>query len=183
MRLMTFSSATPRAVDSRPIRWTTSVIVTALAVLALSLASTHAQEADHRALAGLQEVKVAFDLKQGEPKALLSSLNAIDEMRESLIDRGVTPRIVLTFRGPASKLAQTDLAEVAAEHRKGAAKVAEKVKALRSAEGISSMEQCGLTVTALGLDPEKTIPGVKIVSNSWTTLAAYQAKGYSYIAP
>jgi intracellular sulfur oxidation DsrE/DsrF family protein len=158
-------------------------IATVFAVLVLSLAPVQAQDSNHAATEGLKEIKVAFDLKQGDPKALLSSLTAIDEMRQSLIEQEVTPSIVLTFRGPASKLVQTDRSEIPAEHREGAAQVAAKLDALRSAEGISSMEQCGLTVTALGLEPQNTIEGVTVVDNSWTTLAAYQAKGYSYIVP
>lgn len=184
MTLTHFVSVVKAATALPAVRIAPKAVAAAFAVLALSIASTHATETDDQAaLAGLKEVKVVYDLKQGDPKALLSSLNAIDHTRRSLIEQGVTPHIVLTFRGPASKLAQTDLTTVAAEDRDGAAKVAEKIDALRSAEGISNMEQCGLTVTALGLEPQNTISGVEVVENSWTTLAAYQAKGYSYIVP
>lgn len=183
MTLIRFASTTAAA-KSSVARLTHAAIAAVFAVLTLTLASAQAQDADgHPALAGLKEVKVAFDLKHGNPDALVSSLNAIDDMRQSMINQGVTPRIVLAFRGPASKLVQTDLTELPEQHREGAAQVADKIEALRSAEGISSMEQCGLTVSALGLEPQHTIPGLKVVNNSWTALAAYQAQGYGYVAP
>src|SRR5216684_7157781 len=57
----------------------------------------------------LKDVKVAFDLKEGDGKLLLSRLDVIDETRQSLIQQGVTPHFILAFRGPATKLVQTDL--------------------------------------------------------------------------
>lgn len=161
-------------------RWVAAL----LAALVLSPGFAQAQDGGSEpALAGLNEVKVAYDLKQGDPAALLGILNAIDDSRQSMIDNGVKPSIVLAFRGPASKLVQSDLTALPEEQREGAARVAEKIAQFRTAEGISGMEQCGLTVQALGLEPQDTIAGVQVVENSWTTLAAYQAKGYSYVAP
>ena len=61
---------------------------------------------DKQALAGLSEVKVAFDITAGDGKGLLNRLNVIDETRQSLIRQGVKPNFVLAFRGPATKLVQ-----------------------------------------------------------------------------
>jgi hypothetical protein len=72
---------------------------------------------DKAALAGLTEVKVAFDIATGESKALLNRLNVIDETRRSLIKQGVKPYFVLAFRGPATKLVQTDIEKVKSEDR------------------------------------------------------------------
>ena len=50
------------------------------------LASSAAMAADDKAaLAGLQEVKVGFDLKEGDGRLLLSRLDIIDETRQELI--------------------------------------------------------------------------------------------------
>ena len=51
-------------------------------------------------------------------------LNVIDETRQSLIKQGVTPRMVIAFRGPATKLVQTDTEKIKPEDRDGAAKIA-----------------------------------------------------------
>jgi hypothetical protein len=74
----------------------------------------------------LSEVKVAFDLTSGDGKALLTQLNVIDEMRQSLMNQGVKPHFVLTFRGPATKLVQTDQSQIKAQDREHAAKIAGK---------------------------------------------------------
>ena len=138
---------------------------------------------DQGALSGLTEVKVAFDLTTGDGKALLTQLNVIDETRQSLIKQGVKPHFVLAFRGPATKLVQTDQSQIKAEDRDHAAKIAEKVNALRSADGVTSIEQCAVAVRLAGTKPEDVVPAVKVVGNSWISLMAYQAKGYGYISP
>jgi hypothetical protein len=48
----------------------------------------------------------------------------IDETRAPLIKRGVTPNFVVTFRGPATRLVQTDMTKVKPEEREVAAKIA-----------------------------------------------------------
>jgi len=138
---------------------------------------------DQEALAGLKEVKVAFDLTAGDPKALLGRLNIIDETRQSLIQQGVTPHFVLTFRGPATRLIQTDQSKIKPEDREGAAKIAAKLAEMRRAKGVENLEQCAVAVREQGTRPEDVVPSVKVVGNAWISLMAYQAKGYAYIAP
>lgn len=138
---------------------------------------------DQEALTGLREVKVAFDLTAGDPKILLGRLNVIDETRQSLIQQGVTPHFVLTFRGPATKLIQTDLSKIKPDDREGAAKIAAKLDQMRHAKGIENLEQCAVAVREQGTSAEKVVPSVKVVGNAWISLMAYQAKGYAYIAP
>ena len=79
-----------------------------LLVLAMIIPfAAHAAD-DRLALTGLKEVKAAFDIKDGEGRTLLARLDIIDETRRSLIEQGVTPHFVLAFRGPATRLVQTD---------------------------------------------------------------------------
>ena len=138
---------------------------------------------DQEALAGLKEVKVAFDLTAGDPKVLLARLNIIDETRQSLIQQGVTPHFVVTFRGPATRLIQTDPSKIKPEDREGAAKIAAKLAEMRRAKGVENLEQCAVAVREQGTRPEDVVPAVKVVGNAWISLMAYQAKGYAYIAP
>jgi intracellular sulfur oxidation DsrE/DsrF family protein len=138
---------------------------------------------DQKALAGLSLVKVAFDLTNGDGKQLLTQLNVIDETRQSLISKGVTPHFVLAFRGPATKLVQTDHAQVKAEDREYASQIAQKIKELQSAKGVESVEQCSVAIRLAGTKPENVLPGITLVGNSWISLMSYQNKGYGYIAP
>jgi intracellular sulfur oxidation DsrE/DsrF family protein len=114
---------------------------------------------------------------------LLKQLEVIEETRQSLIKQGVKPDFVITFRGPATKLVQTDQSQIAAEDRENATKVAEKVSALKTAKGVTSMEQCAIAVRLAGTKPENVLPAIKVVGNGFISLMGYQAKGYGYIAP
>ena len=162
----------------------TSAVAAALAVLALAIGPARSQTADDKAaLSGLSEVKVAFDLQNGDGKALLKQLEVIDETRQSLIKQGVKPEFVITFRGPATKLVQKDQTQIKAEDRENAAAIAKKIGALRAADGVAGIEQCGVAVRLAGTKEADVVPGIKIVGNGWISLAAYQAKGYGYISP
>jgi intracellular sulfur oxidation DsrE/DsrF family protein len=138
---------------------------------------------DQAALSGLKEVKVAFDVTNGNGKVLIKILDVIDETRQSLIKQGVKPHFVIAFRGPATKLVQTDQSGMKPDDRAYAAQIAEKIKALHDAEGVASIEQCSVAVRLAGTKPENVDPGIKVVGNGWISLMSYQAKGYGYIAP
>ena len=154
-------------------------------LLAAALASGSAAFAadDEAALKGLQSVKVAFDIKEGDGKGLLNRLNIIDETRQSLIKQGIKPEFILTFRGPATKLVQTDLDKVKPEDRAFARQIAAKLDELSKAQGMQAFEQCAVAAREQGTRPEAVLPQIKVVGNAWISLMAYQAKGYAYIAP
>ena len=138
---------------------------------------------DKAALVGLTEVKVAFDITTGEGKGLLSRLNVIDETRQSLIKQGVKPHFVLAFRGPATKLVQTDIEKVKPEDRLELPKIALKIQEMSAAQGVQSLEQCSVAIRQQGTAADKVLPPIKVVGNSWISLLAYQTKGYAYITP
>jgi intracellular sulfur oxidation DsrE/DsrF family protein len=161
-----------------------SVVAAAIMVLAVAATPAHPESPnDQAALSGLKEVKVAFDLQNGDGKILLKQLEVIDETRQSLIEQGVKPQFVLTFRGPATALVQTDQSQIKTEDRGYAGKIAEKIHALRAADGVNSIEQCAVAVRLSGTKPENVVPGVKVVGNGRISLIAYQAKGFGYIQP
>ena len=162
----------------------TAIVVAMLLVLFLGAKPMYAENAkDADALSGLNEVKVAFDMQTGNSAALLKQLEVIEETRQSLIEQGVKPSFVITFRGPATKLVQTDPGQIAAEDRANASTIAGKIRALKKAEGVSGMEQCAVAVRLAGTKQENVLPEIKVVGNGWISLMAYQAKGYGYIAP
>ena len=138
---------------------------------------------DAAALRGLKEVKLVFDVTADDAKRLMNILDVIEETRQSLAKQGVTPHIVVTIRGPATKLVQTDQTLMKAEDRQQAATIAAKIKALSTASGVDGVEQCSIAVRGAGTKPENVVPGIKVVGNGWISLAAYQSKGYAYIAP
>src|SRR5580693_8030583 len=116
--------------------------VACLATAMVMLVSTAAMAADDKAALGdLQELKVGFDLKEGDGRLLLNRLEIIDETRQSLIGQGVKPHFILAFRGPATRLVQTDPDKIKPEDRAMAAKIAVRIKAMSAAPGVDGFEQ------------------------------------------
>ncbi|MBI3373862.1 MAG: hypothetical protein HY017_19220 [Betaproteobacteria bacterium] len=167
----------------RALCWRSVVVSLLLSTLTLSASPAVAQADDRAVLAGLKEVKVGFDITTGEGKALLNRPNVIDETRQSLIKQGVTPSFVLAFRGPATKLVQTDMSKVKPEDKEAVLKIAEKLKEMSQAPGVHGIEQCSVAIRQQETKAENVLPSVKVVGNSWISLMSYQAKGYAYIQP
>lgn len=138
---------------------------------------------DSEALAGIKEGKIAFDMKEGNGKLLLAQLGIIEEARQSLIQQGVKPHFILAFRGPASRLVQTDQDKIKPEDREMAAKIAVRIRELSKAPGVEGFEQCALASRQQETKTELVLPEIHVVGNGFISLMAYQAKGYSYIAP
>ena len=154
-----------------------------LCAAAMLVAGAAVAADDHVALSGLSEGKIAFDLKDGDGKTLLARLDIIDETRQSLIQQGIAPHFILAFRGPATRLVQTDQDKIKPEDREMAAKVAAKIKELSAAKGVDGFEQCSVAARQQGTSTEKVLPQVRVVGNGFISLMAYQAKGYAYISP
>ena len=166
----------------------TAAVVAALLLPAVSLAdpsspAPYPSAANYDALQGVHDLKMAFDVTQGNPKALVVQLNTIDVTRKQLMDAGVTPHIVVTFRGDASYYTQSDPNKLKPEDRAEYAKVHEAIRQLRKQPGVESMEQCSLPLPSRKIDKADIMPEVRVVPNGWIALVAYQQKGYAYIAP
>lgn len=129
------------------------------------------------------EMKVAFDVTSGNPQAVMLQLTVIDMTRKQLIERGITPRMVIAFRGDASYYTQTNLSLVKEADRADALKIAGQLRELRKASGVETLEQCNIPLAARKLKPADLMQEVKLVPNGWISLAEYQARGYSYIVP
>jgi intracellular sulfur oxidation DsrE/DsrF family protein len=134
-------------------------------------------------VAGMSEMKMAFDLTDGNPQKLILQLTVIDLTRRQLVEAGVTPKIVVGFRGDASYYTQTNLSKVKEADRADALKIRSMLRNLARAPGIESMEQCNVPLASRKLDSADLMQEVKLVGNGWVSLVAYQHKGYGYIAP
>lgn len=132
---------------------------------------------------GVKEMKLAFDFTDGNPAVLLKKLDNVDVTRKQLIESGVTPKIVMTFRGNASYFTQTNLAAVKETERADALRVAAKLREMKKAPGVQGLEQCNLPLADRKLNPANLMQEVKLVPNGWIALGAYQQQGYAYIAP
>ena len=166
-----------------PSRMSRTIALAWTIVLLAGSAGAQAQPDDKGALGDLKEVKAVYDITQSDPSRLLLILDVIEETRASLVQQGVTPHLVLTFRGPATVFVSDDVEKIKPEHRETAAKIAARLKQLRGAPGIDGLEQCNVALRLAGVPRQHVRPEVSVVGNSWISLMAYQARGYAYIAP
>ena len=135
------------------------------------------------ALQGMKDGKIVYDVTEGDGKALLNRLETIEETRKSMLEAGTMPHFVISFRGPATKLVQTDMSQVKPEDREYAAKIGAWLSQFSKEKGVESLEQCAVAVRHAGTKTENVVPQVKVVANSFVTLMAYQSRGYAYIRP
>jgi len=154
----------------------------AAACLLAALLASGCAEMTPRESSG-RDMKIAFDLTDGNPQVLLAKLNTIDLTRKQIVEAGMTPRMILAFRGGASQYTQQSVAHVKPEDRADALRVASRLRELAKAPGVESLEQCNVTLGRLKLTDKGLLEPVKVVPNGWISLATYQQKGYSYIAP
>jgi intracellular sulfur oxidation DsrE/DsrF family protein len=159
-----------------------TLVVALLAAFVLGPSTSFAFD-DSAALKGMTEGKIAFDITEGSGKPLLNRLNIIDETRRSLIQQGVNPHFVIAFRGPATKLVQSETDKIAPEDREMARTIAAKIEAMSKESGVEAIEQCSVAAKEQGTNPEKVLPPIKVVGNGFISLMAYQAQGYAYIRP
>jgi intracellular sulfur oxidation DsrE/DsrF family protein len=158
---------------------TTRTLAATIAALALAACATTGTET----AGGSKEMKLAFDFTDANPVVLLNKLNNVDVTRKQLIESGVTPKIVMTFRGNASYFTQTNLMAVKEADRADALKVAAKLREMKQAPGVQGLEQCNLPLADRKLKTADLMQEVKLVPNGWIALGAYQQQGYAYIAP
>ena len=130
-----------------------------------------------------KEAKMAFDITNGNPQVVNLTLVVIDLTRKQLIEQGITPRIVVAFRGDASYFTQDTLAVVKEEQRADALQVKAKIRELKKASGVEGFEQCNVPLASRKLNPKDLMAEVQLVPNGWISLASYQQKGYAYIVP
>jgi len=158
---------------------TIRTLTAALASIALAgCASTGGDTAS-----GTKEMKLAFDFTDANPVVLLNKLNNVDTTRRQLIESGITPKIVMTFRGNASFFTQANLSAIKETDRADAIKVAAKLREMKKAPGVQGLEQCNLPLADRKLKPADLMQEVKLVPNGWIALGGYQQQGYAYIAP
>ena len=161
-------------------------LLLALPVLLLSgciVATSSPRPAPVATAESSKEVKMAFDVTNGNPVVVTKTLETIDLTRKQLIEQGYTPRIVVTFRGDASFYTQDSLASIKEADRAAALQVKAQMRALRVATGVESFEQCNLPLEPRKLSGAHLMPEVKLVPNGWIALANYQQHGYAYIVP
>jgi intracellular sulfur oxidation DsrE/DsrF family protein len=158
-------------------------LLSTLVAVTLSGCATLSQDSVATASTAPRVMKVAFDVTDGNPQVLIAKLTVIELTRKQLVDAGITPKMVIAFRGDASYYTQTNLGMIKEGDRADALAIAAKLRELKKADGVEALEQCNVPLASRKLKPTDVMQEVKVVPNGWISLVNYQEKGYSYIVP
>lgn len=134
---------------------------------------------NHGALQGLVSVKAVFDINQGNPDLLRLRLQLVEESYRKLVESGVEPDFVLTFRGKASFFLTTGIKYVDIIDLSVKQKIHQLLEQL-SGHGMV-LEQCAIAARLAGIDTDDFLPQIEVVDNGYISLIGYQNKGYAFI--
>jgi len=134
---------------------------------------------DKMALKGLTKVKFVVDVTVGDPELLLLRMDLLDTTYSQLLDAGVTPTIVVAFRGKASRFITKNTKYLPPEQQKYRLEM-KTVLELFHELGFT-IEQCGIAAASQKIDPKDFFPQVKMVQNTYISLIGYQNQGYAVL--
>jgi intracellular sulfur oxidation DsrE/DsrF family protein len=169
------------------------LILVVIATLGLGIGAVHADEKvearagaqppsspdDARALHGVEQGRVVFDINLSKPSKLPLYLMVIDETLSDLERQGVTPDAILAFRGEAVTLISTDHERIELTDLEHVEKAATQIAELQK-RGVR-MEACSVATRLFGVDHGTLLPGIEPVGNTFVSLIGYQAQGYATI--
>ncbi|OQY22502.1 MAG: hypothetical protein B6I37_07120 [Desulfobacteraceae bacterium 4572_35.2] len=152
------------------------VLFVALMITPLVVTASNAAPDDHRALAGLTTGKVVFDVNISSPSTMLLYLNVVQKTIASLKAQGVTPDVILAFRGGAVSVMSKN-SELNNEEEEN--QLIQRVQELKKAGAY--LETCNVAAEIYAIDKEDIFPGLVLVGNTFASLTGYQNKGYAMI--
>ena len=158
------------------------IVASLFLLLALSLTTLGVQAdapTDARALEGVEQGRVVFDLNNTDPEMLALYLMVIRETHEDLTDQGVEPDMILAFRGQAVTMISEDRERFELTEFDHLDAIEEHIAALRE-KGVH-MESCSVATRLFGVDAGELLPGIEPVRNTFVSLTGYQAQGYAVI--
>ena len=131
------------------------------------------------AIESLSAIKIICDVNVGDAKLLLRRLELIDETYTQLLDAGVKPTIIVSFRGEASRYVTSGGKYVELSQEPIKREIQGWVK--QFAKNGFRLEQCAIAAKTWGVDLSDFLPEVILVQNGYVSLAAYQSKGYALL--
>ncbi|WP_019626796.1 DsrE family protein [Thioalkalivibrio sp. ALJT] len=154
-----------------------SLLYCALLLPGLALAE---KPDDQRAIAGMDNGRILWDITIGEPERLIPRLSVIHETYQDMQRQGLEPDMVFAFRGGAAALIAHDTDHLEIEDVSAARHIHERLQALMELEGIH-MEACQIATRRFDLSQDDLIPGVYLVGNTFLSIMGYENQGYTTI--
>lgn len=134
---------------------------------------------DADALKGVTTGKVLFDINMIEAKKMTLYLMVIRETVDDLVRQGVTPDVILAFRGLSVKLISKNRDQMELTDFDHLDKIAAQLAELQKL-GVR-MEACSVATRLFDVNNDDLLDGIKPVGNTFVSLTGYQAQGYANI--
>lgn len=132
---------------------------------------------DRVALAGVETGRIFWDITIADAYVLAGRLAVVATTYDDMVRQGVTPEMVLAFRGGAVRLLAADLALVPADQRDGAVDVQRRLQELLAQSGVR-LETCYIAMNRVSMEPEDMMPGVNTVGNTFLSAMGFSQQGY-----
>lgn len=132
-----------------------------------------------KALAGVRETHVYFDVNVGEPAKLLTRLHLIDVTYNQLVAAGIAPHFVIGIRGKASNFFTKDDEYVLNEDLDAKKKIAGMVDRFRKQK--FQIEQCNIAAEMQNIASTDFLPEIEVVANGYISMIGYQTRGYAFV--
>jgi intracellular sulfur oxidation DsrE/DsrF family protein len=155
------------------------ILLACIVVIMASTLSIAEPLNDKMALNGLKEMKLVVDVNVGDPELLLLRMDLLDTTYSQLLDAGVTPTVVVAFRGKASRFITKNSKYLEPDQEKYRLEMKTLIE-LFDELGFT-IEQCGIAAAAQNIDPRDFLQQVKVVQNSYISLIGYQSQGYALL--
>lgn len=160
-----------------------AILNTLFFILLLTGNSAQAQPTEVNNQAALGDLKVGkgvFLVDIGDAKKLNFYLNVIQGTYKDMKDQGVEPDFVLVYIGPSVKYLSTSPSADTEQTAGGVLlEIESNVEAL-AALGVKQ-EICAVATEAFGIDNDKLIPDLSLVSDGFISLIGYQSQGYNLV--
>lgn len=132
---------------------------------------------DREALEGIEIGRIFWDVTIGEPELLAGRLVVIDQTYRDMVRQGVTPKMILAFRGGSVRLLAEDLSGHSEESREEVQGLQRRLQQMLELPGVR-MEACFIAMRRVPLEPENLITGIYTVNNTFLSAMGYGQKGY-----
>ena len=132
---------------------------------------------DSVALQGVEVGRIFWDVTVADSAMLAGRLGVIDQTYRDMVRQGVTPEMVLAFRGGSVRLLTSDVTRLPEDVRDGAIQVQQRLESMMGLPGIR-MEACYIAMRRVPLEPENLIPGMHTVNNTFLSAMGYGQRGY-----
>lgn len=132
---------------------------------------------DSAALEGVEIGRIFWDVTIADPALLVGRLGVIAQTYRDMVRQGVTPEMILAFRGGSIHLLVTDISRLPEELREGAQDVQQRLERLMELPGVR-VEACYIAMRRVPLEPQNLMRGVHTVNNTFLSAMGYSQKGY-----